>query len=384
MNASHKPGHRTGSIIVMSAVLMVFLFAMLAFAVDVGYMMLVRTQLQSSADAAALAATDDLYNSRFAKPEPLISSALNQARTTARFFAASNGVAGLACNLADSDITIGRLDLASGPTASLTFTNPARFNAVQVRVRRTDDQNGEVPLFFARMMGINAMESRAVAMAAYADNFVGFATPPTDGSGNLQLLPFALDKGTWDALMAGNTADTWSWNADAKTVSAGSDGVREANLYPQGTGSPGNRGTVDVGNPNNSTKDLSRQITDGISAQDFSYLPDGKLEFGVNGTISLNGDTGMSAGFKDELASIVGQTRIIPIFNAVSGNGNNAQYTIVQLAGVRVMAVSMTGDPSERYVMVQPANVTVQNGIPGSDASQYSYYLFSKKVWLVR
>ena len=184
--------------------------------------------------------------------------------------------------------------------------------------------------------------------------------------------------------MAGNTADTWSWNADAKTVSAGSDGVREANLYPQGTGSPGNRGTVDVGNPNNSTKDLSRQITDGISAQDFSYLPDGKLEFGVNGTISLNGDTGMSAGFKDELASIVGQTRIIPIFNAVSGNGNNAQYTIVQLAGVRVMAVSMTGDPSERYVMVQPANVTVQNGIPGSDASQYSYYLFSKKVWLVR
>jgi len=384
MNAFHQRKSRRGSILVISAIMMVVMFAMLAFGVDIGYMMLVRTQLQSSADASALAATQELFNSHFVTPEPLINSTLEQTKTMARYYAASNCAGGVACSLADADITVGRLDLSAGPTAALTFANPSRYNAVQVRVQRTGEQNGEVPLFFARVMGINSVQSHAVAMAAYADNFVGFAAPPADGSENLHMLPFALDKQTWDDLLAGRTSDSWSWNEGNKSISSGSDGVREANLYPQGTGSPGNRGTVDVGSSNNSTRDISRQITDGISAEDFSYLPGGKLTFSSDGTLTLNGDTGMSAGFKDELASIIGQTRVIPIFNAVSGNGNNAQYTIVQLAGVRIMAVKMTGDPSNRYVMIQPANVTVQNGIPGSDDSQFSYFLFSKRVWLVR
>ena len=55
------------------------------------------------------------------------------------------------------------------------------------------------------------------------------------------------------------------------------------------------------------------------------------------------GDTGISAGVKDELASIIGQTRIIPVFSSVSGNGNNATYVIVRWVGVRVMAVKLTG-----------------------------------------
>jgi len=384
MNVMHQRNSRTGSILVITVLMMVVMFSMLAFGVDIGYMMLVRTQLQSSADASALAAADELFNSRFVMPEPLCSTTMDKAQTMARYYAARNCAGGVACNLADGDITIGRLDLSAGPSAGLTFVDPARFNAVQVRVQRTGQQNGEVPLFFARVLGINALESRAIAMAAYADNFIGFTAPPTDGSENLYLLPIALDKQTWDDLLAGRTTDSWKWNAADKSISSGADGVHEANLYPKGTGSPGNRGTVDIGSSNNSTNDLSRQITDGISAKDFSYLPGGRLTFSADGTLTLNGDTGISAGIKDELASIIGQTRIIPIFSTVAGNGNNAQYTIVQLAGVRILGVRMTGDPSDRYVMIQPANVTIQNGIPGSDASQFSYFLFSKGVWLVR
>ena len=53
----------------------------------------------------------------------------------------------------------------------------------------------------------------------------------------------------------------------------------------------------------------------------------------AGGKLYLNGDTGISAGVKDELASIKGQPRIIPIFSTVSGNGNNAQLHDRQVAG---------------------------------------------------
>src|SRR5690606_12049527 len=122
--------------------------------------------------------------------------------------------------------------------------------------------------------------------------------------------------------------DDWTWNAANETISAGSDGVLEVNLFPQGTGSPGNRGTVDIGSSNNSTADIARQIVHGISAQDLAHHG-GRLEFDEDGELELNGDTGISAGVKDELASIRGEPRLIPIFSKVVGPGNNAQYTIV-------------------------------------------------------
>jgi hypothetical protein len=83
-------------------------------------------------------------------------------------------------------------------------------------------------------------------------------------------------------------------------------------------------GTVDIGGANNSTADIARQIVYGISPQDFEALGH-PLTLNNDGNLFLNGDTGISAGVKDELASIIGQPRIIPIFQQVHGPGNNAQ-----------------------------------------------------------
>src|SRR4029078_5825159 len=123
---------------------------------------------------------------------------------------------------------------------------------------------------------------------------------PADGS-NLDLLPFALDLQTFNGWVAGSGDDAWNWDPATKKVTAGIAGVLEVNLYPQGTGSPGNRGTVDIGSSNNSTSDIARQIVYGISPQDMAYMG-GKLEFNSAGELQLNGDTGISAGVKDELA----------------------------------------------------------------------------------
>lgn len=94
----------------------------------------------------------------------------------------------------------------------------------------------------------------------------------------------------------------------------------------------------------------------------------------------LNGDTGISAGVKDELASIIGQTRIIPVFSSVSGNGNNAMYTVVRWVGVRILAVKLTGAMNSKYLMVQPAPVLARNVIPGDSSRIWSSAIYSPVI----
>ena len=167
----------------------------------------------------------------------------------------------------------------------------------------------------------------------------------------------------------GNASDNWRWNAATKTITAGSDGVLEVNLFPQGTGSPGNRGTVDIGSSNNSTADIARQIVYGISPSDLAHHG-GSLIWTTDGELELNGDTGISAGVKDELDSIKGKPRLIPIFSTVVGPGNNAQYTIVHWAGIRIMDVKLTGSMNQKRVIVQPAPMVVSGAIASTECHE--------------
>src|SRR5438132_4631948 len=57
----YKPGaRRQGAMVPLFALLLIPLLAMLAFSIDAGYMVLVRTDLQNTADAAALAGAEKL------------------------------------------------------------------------------------------------------------------------------------------------------------------------------------------------------------------------------------------------------------------------------------------------------------------------------------
>jgi hypothetical protein len=216
------------------------------------------------------------------------------------------------------------------------------------------------------------------ATSAMATQVKGFSSPPNSTTG-INLLPFALDLQTWNDMLNGGGTDVYNYNTVSGLLTSGSDGIREVNLYPQGTGSPGNRGTVDIGGSNNSTADIARQIIHGISSEDLEDL--GKpLVLDANGTMTLNGDTGISAGVKDELASIIGETRIIPIFSQVSGNGNNANYTIVQWAGVRILHVKLTGSMSSKKLIVQPAPIIARNVVSGDASRNWSDSIYSAVV----
>jgi Flp pilus assembly protein TadG len=374
---------RHGNIIVLTAVMMIGMLAMIVVSVDVGYLAVAKVELQRAADSAALAAAWELAQTT-AATAPDTTTRFNNARDKAVLFAANNKVLSVApivdrnnSNVDSGDVVIGYLD-PTNTAAQVNVLQPDSANAVQVTVRKTAaSANGEVSLFFSRVFGIQRKPLQAAATGMIVANIGGFQAP-SDGS-DIGILPFALDQETWEGMLAGGGDDNWRWDAENKEAVAGSDGVREVNLFPQGTGSPGNRGTVDIGPSNNSNSDIVRQIREGVNASDLAALAaDGRsLTLNSEGFTYLNGDTGISAGTKDALTDAIGRPNVIPIFDTVDGPGNNAEYRITGFAGVRIMEVDLTGKMKNKRVIIQPAEVKILGGVPAQTGGQTSWYVYS-------
>jgi Flp pilus assembly protein TadG len=367
---------RDGNIAVLSVFMIMLLIGVSAFAIDLGHLSVSKAELQRAADSAAIAACSS-YVTQVATGTTS-GTAMTSARQTASTFSNANKVYNEetsvdlnSANDSSGDIVFGTWNFAD-PNGSVAPGTGAATNAVQIRLQRTSSRNGEIPFYFARLMGTEKKALNVEATAAVVTWIKGFGTP---SSGSLGMLPFALRDTAWQAVMNNSTTDTWRYNESGGTVSSGSDGKYETNLFPNATGAAGNSGTVDIGNPNNSTNDLKRQIEQGISAEDLAWMG-GKVELGSDGTLILEGDTGISAGMKASLESIIGKPRIIPIFSQVTGVGNNARFTIVKFVGVRILEVKLTGNP--KRVMIQPANVVLDGVVPGNSAT--SDFIFTPVI----
>lgn len=366
---------KRGAIVPLSGVLMVVLVTAAVFAAEIGRMGIIQAELQRTADAGALAACWEL--AKQFQDDVEIEDAAEAARSSAQDFVAQNIVRGVepeldpnAENEAAGDIVFGHFTGFGDPSSNMTPQIDANMNSVRVRVHKDTIRNGDTSLGLARFFGVNSFGTSATATAAWVREIRGFETP-ADPDETLGLLPFAVKLTSWNSLIAGNGVDNWSWNPETKTVTSGSDGVLELNIYPINA-TPGNFGTVDVGSPQNSTDDLKRQINHGVSAEDLAYMG-GKIELGEDGTLLLNGDTGISASIGNELVNIIGKPRIIMLYTTVSGNGNNAYFTIVRFVGIRIVEVKLTGSP--KRILVQPAVAFSKSVIPndGGDASDDVY-----------
>lgn len=372
---------RKGAITILAAILMIVVLGMVAFCVDFGYVLSAKEELQRASDAAALATCWEFVQQLSEGRDATYASQL--ARATAVQYANLNEVTGAgmsvdtnAGNSPEGNVVFGYVSDFNNVASSFQVGTPSQYNAVRVRLDKDSTANDNVPYFFARVFGLDGQALHSEATAAVVRKINGFQTP-SDG-GNVELLPFALDLETWQILIANSGSDQYCWNDDTEQITSGADGWVEVNLFPQGTGSPGNRGTVDIGGSNNSTCDIARQILYGVSPADLAYHG-GKLEFDATGKLILNGDTGISAGVKDELAAIKGQPRVIPVFESVTGNGNNAMYTIVKWQGIRIMYVKLTGSMSQKQVMIQVAPVLASGVIP-TTSSTTSEYVYSPVV----
>ena len=132
---------RRGVIVVFAAVLLIVMVAMIAFAVDLGFITVARTELQSAADAAALAGAADLPKGEAA------------AKTMATDYVGRNiSVA----NSPSITQTAGQWDFKEGKFSA----GKTPLDALQLKL---DTKNQS--LFFGKVLGTNSFNAGATATA---------------------------------------------------------------------------------------------------------------------------------------------------------------------------------------------------------------------------
>ncbi|MGB0715669.1 MAG: VWA domain-containing protein [Phycisphaerae bacterium] len=149
---------RRAVIVVQVAVLMVVLLGFAVLTVDVGAMYNTRADIQRAADSAALAAAAMLAT-------PGEEVALEEARSAALSYTQQNPVFGRQLTLDSQDVVFGRVTFGESGVPGFQPTNFMP-DAVSIRVRHTaDSSNGAVPLFFARIFGMDSTDMSAGAVA---------------------------------------------------------------------------------------------------------------------------------------------------------------------------------------------------------------------------
>lgn len=181
---------RRGIVLVLAAFLMVVIFGMVAFAVDVGYITFVKSQLQRSSDAAAHAAVIELVTT----------DKVDKTIAKAKELASYNQAAGENVIVEDADVWIGRRNLIAGssPAAyNYDWTQTAGANAVKVIARKTKTSAmGPLALFFAPVMGIKEAEVSSNSVAVLAPRDIVFVID-VSGSMHHDTEPWALNALNW-------------------------------------------------------------------------------------------------------------------------------------------------------------------------------------------
>jgi Flp pilus assembly protein TadG len=159
-NRKVRRNNRRGAMLVLIAVCLPLLVIMAAFAVDVAWMQLVRTELRTSTDAAARAGAKELS----------LSQSTKTARTRAKDTAKRNLVAGAPLLLADSDIVFGNGTQASEASRFKFTAGGKKPNAVQVTGKRTKGSlTGPVDLLFAGVLGVKQFQPAETATSTQLD-----------------------------------------------------------------------------------------------------------------------------------------------------------------------------------------------------------------------
>jgi Flp pilus assembly protein TadG len=307
-----KRSVRRGAIAPFMAFLTVPLLAMMAFSVDLGWIMKTQADLQNTADAAALAgATAHRYapptltgggtspgapyglmdgfvlfytQSPTLTQAQIVSRAKSNSQLYAQYYAYQNSAGSMSnVNLTTSDITFGFLhsDMTTydEPPSSGTFPN-----TVHVTVRMDGSSNPALPLFFAPVLGMSTINLTA---DAYATIFNG---PITSLNGNGALLPLTIDLNVWNAYMkylnSGSPANTAvtslvtpasGANAFNNTynlnVAPDPNNFQQLNVFngDKTIGTAG-RGWLSLNNSSVSASSLSGWATNGLSASDVNAL----------------------------------------------------------------------------------------------------------------
>ena len=359
---------RDGTITPLTCILLTFIIAMVAFAVDISWATLTQSELQNTADSAALAGANKLgdnfvlYNlptQTSAQKKALADAAVSAAKTTAKSYASYNsagGVSGLM--LLDKDIDVGFTD-ASGVYTTYSSTSTTYPNTVKLTMRRDSAANTPLNMFFAPVIGVNSVELTASAGATIYGGTVNSFRVGTLNSG---MLPMTYDVNDWNAFVRTGVNSQGLVGRDAS-------GNPIVQVYPS-IKDTGNFGLLSLNDQHAGASTVRNWVENGATPADIQALHNSNL-------IPLSahnpqlwdwlGDTGFKSSVVQDVNSFVGKTFVLPLFtpkgtapyDAGEGNGSHYSYNIVQFVGVKIVQ----SPDANREVWLQPAAVSDQNMI---------------------
>ena len=366
MHYSIKPVPR-GQILVLTAVLLFAFFGLVALAVDIGVIATAKAQLQTVADAAALAGARQLVSDRrlsstITDLTPETQAATNQAIAIGQ----GNSVLGRAAVITSSDVVIGYLDPTNpSDTLHTGASNALQYNSVQVTATRSSDHVGVVPAFFSSLLGYGGSNISVTSTATV--NLYQINGYRNFNSLNANVVPFALSITRYNAMISNTTADQYTFTPSNTnppgSVTSGPDGVYESEpTTPDDLSSSYNWGTLYfTGENGDENATLISEINNGV--------PPGELypnspPWYYAGPI-INADPTINEEINRALTSIIGYPVAVPIFSDQLGTGAKLQYHVVAYAMVRFVAVNLTG--TAPYLIVQPAVGDDPTAIPATN-----------------
>jgi hypothetical protein len=363
----HKTTRR-GAIAPLTAILLIPLLAMVAFSVDLAYLVTVQTDLQNVADASALAGAQELIvpyvlwslpGQTSTTQHALRSNAISAARQAAKDYASANVAGGVNITLLDSDIEVGYTDgqgnYNPNPPDS-TFPN-----TVHITVRRDTTANTSVSMFFAPVLGTNSVDLSASAKAVDYEGEIN--TLKSIPGVEAHILPVALDINVWRTFYnTGKSPDGTVHNAP--------NGYPELQVYPTDTNTPGSFGLIDTGPPANNAPAFRKWIDYGDTPNDINYLLNNNLlPVSLSAPQPWKVGPGLTDTLKDDFQEQMGHRNLIPLFVpyqrnpyvAAQGQGQGATYSTVGFVGVDITEV--TGSGSTLNISIQPTGAIDPTGV---------------------
>jgi hypothetical protein len=355
---------RRGAIAPLAAFLMAFIVGVAAFAVDIGWVVLARTELQAAADAASLAGADSLMSgfvsyqtaglsgtNASSTQSTIITNAMSNARTQAKNFARYNAAGGQSnLVLNDSDIQFGFTDASNNYTA-YNAASPVFPNTIKVTMRLDSTANSPLGLFFGPVLGTKSVNVQAQAAAT----IMGGTVDSFSSTGlNIATLPMTYDVNAWNNFVA-----TGTWPDGTQSLDG--SGVPRLQVYPS-VKDTGNFGQLSLNDSNVGTSQEESWVSNGMSPSDLSALQGANLvplsQHPAN-TWDWQGSTGFTESLINTVNNYPGKTFLLPLFqpyNSSDSNyqagvnqGSNYSFDIVQFVGVKIVA------GSNRQVLIEPA-----------------------------
>jgi hypothetical protein len=364
------------------ALLTIPLVGMLAFSIDIGWIVLVRADLQAAADAAALAGAEKLQELyvQYSLPNQTAQNAIFTTATTntpgspmdtAEKFASYNKAGNVSITVPDSDVLFTFLDAQGFHENYKGLGLGGGFpNSITVVARRDRFANSPLSLFFGPIFGFSSKEMTAAATATIYSGDVNMlrAIPGVKA----HILPVALDMNFWQMFyQTGLSTDGSMYFA--------ANGYPELHVYPCPGNAPGSFGLLDVGQPQNNMPAFTNWLINGQTPNDINYLVNNNfVPVSVNSPQNWKCGPGIKSSLLSAFQAELGKPNLLPLFKpasapspmqalstgpyqAASGTGQNVTYAIVGFVGVTISQAVATGinmDISiQPYAVVDPTAV---------------------------